>query len=111
MPHFLYLFSNAARRLDTELKEENHLALIELEVEFLSNKLTKSGLIWKIKKKIMSSLIPLLKTPPPPETAPRAQKKTKLAKVMAKTRLGDGEFDLGVLLAKVPGKSLVQEGN
>ena len=58
----------------------------------------------------MSSLIPLLKTPPPPETAPRAQKKTKLAKVMAKTRLGDGEFDLGVLLAKVPGKSLVQEG-
>ena len=44
-----------------------------------------------------------------PDNAPRP-KKTNLAKVMSKARFGDGEFDLGVLLAKVPPKSVVFEG-
>ena len=56
----------------------------------------------------MSTIIPTLGQKAP-ENAPR-QKKSNMAHVMAKNRFGDGEFDLSVLLAKVPPKSAIFEG-
>ena len=57
----------------------------------------------------MSTIIPTLGQKAP-ENAPK-QRKSNMAQVMAKSRFGDGEFDLSVLLAKVPPKTAIFEGS
>ena len=57
----------------------------------------------------MSTIIPTLGQKAP-ENAPRARK-SNMAQVMAKSQFGDGEFDLSVLLAKMPPKRAIFEGS
>ena len=57
----------------------------------------------------MSTIIPTLGQKAP-ENAPKARK-SNMAQVMAKSQFGDGEFDLSVLLAKVPPKRAIFEGS